>query len=124
MFIDSTEKEGERNIDWLPPVHTPAGGRIHNLVHWTHDLLVHGVTLQPTEPPGEGQSGVFTDWAAGLHFAIVKTSDQFVHPAVHIFWQESLCVSQQTKTKITVYLLQKIRIDEATNHLFFIIYCK
>ena len=31
----------------LPPVHTPARDR-------THNLLVYGTTLQPTEPPSQG----------------------------------------------------------------------
>ena len=48
MFIDPTEKEGERNIDWLPPVHTLSGDQIHNLVciligDRICNILVYGV---------------------------------------------------------------------------------
>ena len=40
---------GEREINWLPPIHvlTKDG---------THNLLVYGMMLQPTEPPGQGRN--------------------------------------------------------------------
>ena len=49
----------ERDIDWLPPICTLTGGQTHTLGMCpaqgrTHHLLVHGMTLQPTEQPGQG----------------------------------------------------------------------
>ena len=34
-------------MDWLPPLRIPAGGQ-------TRNLLVYGMMLQVTEPPGQG----------------------------------------------------------------------
>ena len=50
----------ERNIDQLPPVCTPTGDQTHNLGMCPDQgsdpqLLVHGMMLQPTEPPGQGK---------------------------------------------------------------------
>ena len=60
MFIDfrergregRTESEGEehlceRKIDQLPPVQASTRDQ-------TYNFLVHGMTLHPTEPPGQG----------------------------------------------------------------------
>ena len=47
------EREGEReNIDQLTPVHALTGDR-------THRLLVYGMMLQPTDPPGQGTCEFF-----------------------------------------------------------------
>ena len=64
MFLNFREKGRERkrgrerdidmrNIDWLPPIHVPTADG-------TCILLVRGTTLQPTEPPGQGNEGVFS----------------------------------------------------------------
>lgn len=49
----------KRNIDCLPPVQAPTGDQDHRLGvrltwSWTCDLLVFGMMLQTTEPPGQG----------------------------------------------------------------------
>ena len=84
MFIGETERdrqrkrERERNIDarkvdWLTPIYSLTRDKTHNLgmcPYWnqTHNLLVYGTMLQPTEPPGQGykvpfvvQDNIFTD---------------------------------------------------------------
>ena len=63
MFIDFREK-GERNINRLPPLHTPSGDRTWNQGmrpdrDQTHKLLLQGTMLQPTEPPGQGKKTYF-----------------------------------------------------------------
>ena len=46
------EEGGERNIDWLPPVHAPTRDGTHNLGIYSdqglnlHNLLVHGTMFQ------------------------------------------------------------------------------
>ena len=58
MFIDLRERERERETMWekyikcLPPIHAPTGD-------WTFNLLVYRMTLQTTEPPGQGQQTGF-----------------------------------------------------------------
>ena len=66
MFIDFTERGGEggerkrergretsigerniRNMDWLPPLSSLTRDQ-------THNILVSGMTFQPTEPLGQG----------------------------------------------------------------------
>ena len=52
-------EERERNIDSLPPIWAPPRGWTWNLGlcpdwHQTPNLFVHGMTLPPTEPPGQG----------------------------------------------------------------------
>ena len=60
MFIDFRERrKGERetsmwkkNIDQMPPICTPTKDGTHNLTgNRTHNTLVHGAMLQPTESP-------------------------------------------------------------------------
>ena len=41
------EREKERSINWLPPMHTLTWDQ-------THSLSVSGPTLQPPEPRGPG----------------------------------------------------------------------
>ena len=36
----------ETDINWMPPTHAR---------NWTHNLLLHRMMLQPTEPPGHGK---------------------------------------------------------------------
>ena len=56
----------ERNIDQLLPVHTLTGDQTHNNpecalpTNQTHNLLVYGMMLQPTEPPSQGSVGPFS----------------------------------------------------------------
>ena len=57
MFIDGGEREGEtlmweRNINQLPPIQSPKGSLTGD---GTHKLLVPGMMLQATEPPGQGR---------------------------------------------------------------------
>ena len=58
VFIDFKERVGRggnsnvRNIGQLPPIRTLPG-------NWTHNLLVYGMALQPTEPPSQGHNPVF-----------------------------------------------------------------
>ena len=47
-FIDIREGKGETEIIQLPPTCTLTGGQ-------THNLLVSGTTLQPTEPPSQSE---------------------------------------------------------------------
>ena len=66
MFIDFRERERE-DINWLPPLSTPAGDRTYNPgmcpdgeqnpqpfggVPLVHGTVLH--TPKPTEPPGKG----------------------------------------------------------------------
>lgn len=53
--VDLREREGERNVDRLPPVCAPTGTRTRSLglcpdQNRTHHRLVEGMTLQPAEP--------------------------------------------------------------------------
>ena len=60
MFIDSREREewgkrereteGERNID-VREKHQWVASRMHPGRDRTHNILVYGLMLQPTEPP-------------------------------------------------------------------------
>ena len=54
----------ERNINWWPPVHTLMGDWTWNLGMCPDresncKVLVYGMTLQPTEPPGQGIYHIF-----------------------------------------------------------------
>ena len=47
----------ERNIDRLSPEHASDADQTRSLTsNWTHNLLAHGMMLQPTELPGQGKA--------------------------------------------------------------------
>ena len=52
FFIDLREGQRERNIDWPPPVHAPAGDL-------TCTLLVCGTKPPPAEPPARAKHKTF-----------------------------------------------------------------
>ena len=84
MFIDLRERE--RNINWLPPVHTLTRD-------WTHNLLVYGTTLQPTEPPGQGVWAILDTLGTFSNFKKIETS-AYAHKQFfkNIFKKDKDCV--------------------------------
>ena len=63
------EKQRQRNIDQLPPVHAPTGDRTCNSGmcpdrEWNCDISVCRTTLQSTEPPRPGQGRIL---AVAIH---------------------------------------------------------